>query len=98
MSKKKKKKKFRAQLAQAIKNIDQKDLINLKSNQEIKKPQKQEKDIEDVSETDYIKSDIKKIVFATSICLALLLIVFYFNQSTDIVKNFSEKLVNGLNI
>lgn len=105
---KKKKKKFRAQLAQALEQMEKEKPIQEQKNISAAKTtgvpietpvEKVEKSKDNLyyDEKSVIK-DIKLIVFAMIVCITLLLGIFFINIRTHYIKNFSDYLTKSLNI
>lgn len=103
MSKKKKKKKFKAQLAQNIAKIgkEEKNVHVVKENNFEKTSDGKIAENDKNTDRDTIQSikqDMKKITLATFVCLIILGIIYYVDLSSSYISDFSEQIVKVLNI
>ena len=100
----KKKKKFRAELAQTFQNLEKEheqkvdSIVPSATSQKSKAlPASKAENITD-EDDKFVRRDIKKIALGLGACLLVLLIVWYLNKNTSIIQNLSESLSQVLHI
>ncbi len=96
---KKKKKKNKIKLGEALSNIERQEKDNsIKTLEKSTTSNEHGSKAPINSETNLIKKDMRRILLATLVTVLLLAIVVYLGTTTNIIDDFSQRLADSLHI